>query len=244
MNTFKLVFLSFLLTFTLFTAAYSLPMGNRVVENFKKAIVDCSSDALELKGEFKNHSYYVYLKEGLVRGHAFQNVIVKFAGLSSKARESFLKEGVNFSQLQKTCKIKFAGDISPDEFQQIIDREILHSSKSRRIFNEAIFTFENNSVVVEGKINLKRVPGNPFVMMSPDTFSTFNARITASISGTEICLSIIEGNVNGQEMTEELKNMFLSWLNPIWDFSKLGFPCGISEYKISPSGLRIDGYVF
>ena len=81
-------------------------------------------------------------------------------------------------------------------------------------------------------------------MLSSDEFIPFNAKFSVYLKDSCVFINILEGNVNGQEMTPEVINMFLGWLNPLWDFTKLDFPCGIQEYSISPSGLRIAGYIF
>ena len=194
--------------------SYALNMSNHVIEHFKRTICQCCEDALKINGEYKNNG------------------------------NDLLDTGVVFSKLKQECSIKVAADISQDEFQQIINNEIGRSSTARRVFNQANFIFDSNKITVNGLINLKRVPGNPFALFSTDEFSPYSATISISISGSIINLSIIDGNINGQEMTPELKKVFLDWLNPLWDFSKLGFHCEIKEYRISPMGLRVVGTVF
>ena len=224
--------------------SYALTMSNHVIEHFKRTICQCSEDALKIEGEYKNNGYYVNLKDGIIKGYSFNNVIIKFEGLTEKSRNDLLDTGVGFSKLKQKCSIKVAADISQGEFQQIINNEIGRSSLAKRVFNQASFNFDSNKITVNGLINLKRVPGNPFALFSTDEFSPYSATISISITGSIINLSIIDGNINGQDMTPELKKVFLDWLNPLWDFSQLGFPCEIKEYKISPMGLRVVGTVF
>ncbi len=245
MNFFnKNIILSFVIVLLSSSSCYSLSMSNHVIDHFKKVICQCSRDALSIKGVFKNNGYYVNLNDGDVKGYNFNNVIIKFADLTENGREELLNTGVRFNDLQEKCSIKIAADITPSEFQEIINNEIGRSSTAKRIFNQANFSFDNDAVNVSGSLNLKRVPGNPFALISNDEFSPFNAKISAYIVGSTIYLKIIEANINGQEMTPELKNVFLNWLNPLWDFSKLGFNCQIKEYKITPSGLRVLATVF
>ena len=235
----------FCILFIIFSSScYALTMSNHVVEHFKKNISQCSQDALAIAGEYKNNGYYVNLKNGNIKGYSFDNVVVKFEGLDEKKRNALLKSRVGFEDLQSNCTIKGAGDIKPNEIQQIINNEKGRSSTAKRIFDKALFTFGNDYVNVNGSINLKRVPGNPFALLSTDNFVPFNAKVTAIIEGTIINISIIELNINGEDATPELKQVFLNWLNPLWDFSKLGFNCEIKEYKITPSGLRIVFSVF
>ncbi len=235
--------LVFALSVLLSNSAFALKMNTRVIEQFKKSITQCSQDAISLKGEFKNSGYYVNLKDGIIKGHSFSNVIVKFEGLTQSSRNDLLNN-FTFSNLQEKCSIKLAGDITPSEVQGIINQEVGRNIGNRKIFNNAVFTFEEDAVTVNGNINLKRVPGNPFAYVSSDEFSPFTAKLGVDIVGTTIYLKIINGQINGQEINEDLKTVFYNWLNPLWDFSQLGFPCGIKEYKITPSGLRIVGYVF
>ena len=240
----KSFFIGLLLVFISNFSCYALSMSSHVVNHFKKVLCQCAEDALHIKGEFKNDGYYVNLKDGNVKGHYFSNVLVKFENLTEKSRDELLNSNLDFSSLQNSCKIKLAGDVTVSEFQEIINKEIIRSSTAKRIFNSANFSLENDAVVVNGTINLKRVPGNPFAMLSADGFTPFTAKLSANITGSVITMNIIEGSVNGEEMSPELKNVFLNWLNPLWDFSQLGFPCGLKEFKITPSAVRITGYVF
>ncbi len=237
---YSLLFLSLFLSNNL----YALSMSSHVVEHFKKTICQCCEDALAIKGEFKNNGYYVNLKDGNVKGHSFNNVLIKFENLTNESRNNLLNEGINISKLQKCCNIKIAGEISLDELQQIIDKEVVRVSSARRIFDSANFSFQNSCVVVSGNINMKRVPGNPFAMFTGDSFSPYSAKLGVRIVGPVIYLNIIEGNINGEEMSPELKKVFLDWLNPLWDFSKLGFDCEIKSYNITPNGLTITATVF
>jgi hypothetical protein len=225
-------------------SSYSLTMSSRVVNHFKKVFCHCVDDAIKIKGEFKNNGYYVNLKDGSIKGHNFSNVIVKFEDLDETSRNELLKSNIDFANLQNKCKIKIAGDVTASEFQGIVNQEIGRSPTARRIFNSATFTLDNGAVIVNGTVNLKRVPGNPFAMISTDSFSPFTAKLSANITGSVITVNIIEGSINGEEMSPELKNVFLNWLNPLWDFSQLGFPCGINEFNITPNSVRVTGYVF
>ena len=242
MKSYKSIIVFLFLLFS--SSCFALSMSNHVVEHFKKNICQCSQDALAISGEYKNNGYYVNLKDGKIKGYSFNNVVVKFEGLDEKKRNDLLKSRVGFDDLKNNCTIKGAGDIKPFEIQQVINNEIDRSSTARRIFDKALFSFDNDYVNVNGSINLKRVPGNPFALLSNDNFVPFNAKVTAVIEGTIINISIIELNINGEEATPELKQVFLNWLNPLWDFSKLGFNCEIKEYKITPNGLRIVFTVF
>ena len=225
-------------------SCYALSMGSHVVNHFKKVFSHCVNDALKIKGEFKNNGYYVNLKDGMIKGHSFNNVIVKFEDLTEDSRNELLKSNADFSSIQNNCKIKLAGDVTASEFQEIVNQEIIRVSSGKRIFNSANFSLVQDAVLVTGTVNLKRVPGNPFAFISDDGFTPFTAKLSADITGSVIRVNIIEGSINGEAMTDELKNVFLNWLNPLWDFSQLGFPCGINEFKISPTSVRISGYVF
>ncbi len=244
MKNYKTLIFALLLVSISNISCYGLSMNSRVVNHFKKVFCHCVADALNIKGEFKNNGYYVNLKDGNIKGHYFNNVIVKFEDLTEESRSEVLKSNVDFSTLQNKCKIKLVGDITASEFQEIVNQEIIRVSSAKRIFNSANFTLDNDAVIVTGSVNLKRVPGNPFAMISNDSFIPFTAKLSANVTDTVITLNIIEGNINGEVMSPELKNVFLNWLNPLWDFSQLGFPCGIKEFKITPTAVRISGYVF
>ena len=244
MKNYKTLIFALLLVSISNIPCFALSMSSRVVNHFKKVFCHCVADALNIKGEFKNNSYYVNLKDGNIKGHYFSNVIVKFEDLTEESRNEVLKSNVDFSTLQSKCKIKLAGDVTASEFQGIINQEIGRSATAKRIFNAANFTLDHDAVIVNGSVNLKRVPGNPFAMISNDSFTPFTAKLSANVTDTIITINIIEGNINGEEMSPELKNVFLNWLNPLWDFSQLGFPCGIKEFKITPSAVRITGFVF
>ena len=240
----KSFILSILFVFISINSCYALSMNSRVVNHFKKVFSHCVNDALKINGEFKNNAYYVNLKDGMIKGFTFNNVIVKFEDLSENSRNELLKTNAEFTNIQSKCKIKIAGDVTASEFQGIINKEIERIPTAKRIFNSANFSLEQDAVVVEGTLNVKRVPGNPFAFISEDKFTPFSAKLSAAITDSVITVKIIEGNINGEPMNDDLKNVFLNWLNPLWDFSQLGFPCGINEFKISPSAVRISGYVF
>ncbi|MBR4330296.1 MAG: hypothetical protein IKP71_10635 [Candidatus Riflebacteria bacterium] len=244
MNRNKSFILGILFVFVSNISSYGLSMNSHVINHFKKVFSHCVNDAIRIKGEFKNNGYYVNLKDGSIKGHSFSNVIVKFEDLTENSRNELLKSNADFNSIQSKCKIKLAGDIVASEFQEIINQEIIRVSSAKRIFNSANFTLDNDAVIVTGSVNLKKVPGNPFAMISNDSFTPFTAKLSANLTDTVITMNIIEGSINGEEMSPELKNVFLNWLNPLWDFSQLGFPCGIKEFKITPSAVRITGFVF
>ena len=244
MNRNKSFILGILFIFISNISCYALSMNSHVVNHFKKVFSHCVNDAVRINGEFKNNGYYVNLKNGNVKGFYFNNVLVKFEDLTENSRNELLKSNCDFSTIQSKCKIKVAGDITASEFQEIVNKEIIRVSSANRIFNSANFSLEQDAVVVTGTLNMKRVPGNPFAFISEDKFTPFSAKLSANITGSVITVNIIEGNINGEEMNDDLKNVFLNWLNPLWDFSQLGFPCGINEFKISPSAVRISGFVF
>lgn len=222
----------------------ALPMNENVVKHFKKVISECVFDALNIIGEYKNNAYYVNLNCGSIKNFQFNNAIVKFQDISEKGRNALLDSGAYFPEINKYCKIKVAADLSAQEIQAIIDSGINRPATSKRVINKAVLTFEDNAVSVDGTINMKKIPGNPLAMLSNDEFIPFNAKFSVYLKDSCVFINILEGNVNGQEMTPEVINMFHAWLNPLWDFTKLDFPCGIQEYSISPSGLRIAGYIF
>ena len=64
--------------------SYALNMSNHVIEHFKRTICQCCEDALKINGEYKNNGYYVNLKDGIIKGYSFSNVLIKFEGLTEK----------------------------------------------------------------------------------------------------------------------------------------------------------------
>lgn len=224
--------------------AFALPMNSHMINHFKKIICDCAQDALEMQGEFKNNSYYVNLNEGTIKNYQFNNAIVKFQDLTEKGRNKLIDSGCCFEDIQNSCSIKLAGDFSIEEIQNIINDEIKRPATAKRIFNQAELAFDDDIVNVSGTINMKKVPGNPLAMLSNDEFVPFSAKFAINVEGTLINLNIIDGNINGQDMTPEVIQMFHNWLNPLFDFSKLDFPCNVQEYKISNKGIRVTGTLF
>lgn len=238
----KLILASLLIFFA--NNAMALEINDHVVTKLKKEVVNYCSEILKIDGNYNNNIYYVNLKDGRVKDIIFENLTVSFEGLSKSMINSFNTDGFTFEELKDTAKIKMSGTVSPIEIQQVINSEILKSSVAHRKFSEANFEFDDDSFTVTGKVNMKRIPGNPFALISADDYSPFTAKLSVSLDGTCLNLSILEGSVNGEEMTPELKTMFLNWLNPIWDFSKFGFNFGADEFRTTKDGLKISAYFF
>lgn len=230
---------------TVFAAnsAWALQMNNKVIQRFKKIISECSYDALSLSGVYKSNGYYVNPKVGKIKGCIFENALIDFEYLNEKDREELLNENCNFELLSKKTKIKLAAKISSSEIQQILDYEISKPATPRRIFNEAKVTLENGSALITGTINMKRIPGNPLSLLAIDEFVPFSVRLSVALEGSCIKLSIIEGEINSQEITDDLKATFYNWLNPLWDFSQLDFNCELRKLSISDT-INILGMVF
>ena len=237
-------FIPFILGFSLTNTVYALEMTDKVVSHFKRVIHDCCRDAINIEGEYKNNGYYVNLKGNYIKDYSFNNIVIKFENLEKKVRDDFVTNGFNIDKLKKDCKVKFAGEITNEEIQSIIDREIARPATIRRIFSEAKVSCENDTVAFEGKINMKRIPGNPFSIMALDKFVPVSARFKIKVEGTKINIQVLEGNLNGQSFSDDLITMFHNWLNPLWDFNAFAFPIGIDEYQITSHGLIIKGYVF
>lgn len=225
------------------TQCLALPMGEREINHFKEIIRDCCSDAFLLEAEIKNNDYYVNLGAGNIKGFNFKHAIVKFCDFGKKHKDSLLEEGVTFDKLRK-IPVKLAVDLGIDEIQAIIDKQISRPATSKRIINEANLSFADNTINVTGKINMKKIPGNPLSLLSQDEFVPFEANFSVNITDSKIILKINNGNINGQEMTPEVISMLHNWLNPLWDFNKLDFPCSISKFNIHNEGLQIGASIF
>ncbi len=230
-------------TFFIDIQCFALPMGEREINHFKEIIIDCCADSLLLDGEVSNNDYYVNLNKGNIKGFNFKIAKVKFCNFDTKRKDTLLDEGITFDKL-RNIPIKVAADFSLNEIQAIIDKQISRPATSKRIINEARLSFIDGTINVIGKINMKKIPGNPFALLSLDDFVPFEANFTVQIPDSTVILKIDNGNINGQEMTAEVIEMLQNWLNPLWDFKKLDFPCGVSKFNIHNEGLQIGASLF
>ena len=50
--------------------------------------------------------------------------------------------------------------------------------------------------------------------------------------------------MNNQPFTPELSQIFLDWLNPLWDFAALPYQAALDQLHITPAGVEFSGRLF
>ncbi|NCB37541.1 MAG: DUF2993 domain-containing protein [Erysipelotrichia bacterium] len=221
----------------------ALPMGERQVAHFEKEALSCAKEVFQAHGSFHGENYIVELANHMIRGIQIRQATISFSNLNVAGLRQFTAGDFDFDQLKQNASIEVEASIDANAFQTLISREIARVSAGRRIFNNVQFVFAPGQVSVSGEIDLKKVPGNPFVFM-PQQMSPFAATVSVKTEGSQILLEIYDGEMNNQPLTPELQKMLLDWLNPLWDFSALPYDAALSYLEINQGGIKARGRLF
>lgn len=221
----------------------ALEMNAKVIKHFERETVRCASEVLKQPGEFSGINYRVILTGQKIHGTPIKHASILFNDLDESALKKLSKEGLYFSTLKQTGKIEVEAMIEANAIQNLITREINRVSKGRRIFEDVTLDLGHDKVNISGKVNLQKVPGNPFVFL-PQQMSPFAANVCVKVSGSQVILAIFDGQMNNQPLTPELSKMLLDWLNPLWDFNALPYDALLDELKVTPAGVEFSGSLF
>jgi hypothetical protein len=222
--------------------ALGLPMGEREIRHFEREVLKTLRELMTLEGEQRQNDYVMRLKKEVVRETIIDNAELTFAGLGADERQA-LKNGEGELESLKKTRITVAVHISTEEIQELITREMARGRPERQIISNIRLELEPGKARVRGMIHLGKVPGNPMAFLSQSPVP-FAALVSVQVSGSLITIAIDEGEINGTAIPPETEKMLLAWINPIWDFSRLPYPAGISSLVLQPKGVSLEGYVF
>ncbi|PKL47561.1 MAG: hypothetical protein CVV42_12575 [Candidatus Riflebacteria bacterium HGW-Riflebacteria-2] len=233
-----------LVFFLLVTATVAaLTTGPRQIAQFEREALRCAREVLKQSGQYIGNDYVVELNHQPIRETIIKRAKISFAGLKQGDLETFKNGDFDFAGLQNAAHIEVAAFIEAAAVNELVHREISRLSAKRRIFADVTIVFAAGQVRVTGKIDMKKVPGNPFSFL-PQEMSPFDVTLSVRTEGSQIMLDIINGQMNNQPFTPELNKIFLDWLNPLWDFAALPYQAALDQLHITPSGVEFSGRLF
>lgn len=236
-------FLAAGLLLLLTTAVAALPTGPRQIAQFERETLRCAREVFKQPGQYVGNEYVVELNNQPIRETIIRRAKISFAGIRQADLEKFKNGDFDFAGLQNATNIEVAAFIEAAAVNELVRREISRISAKRRIFADVAIEFAAGQVRVTGKIDMKKVPGNPFSFL-PQEMSPFDVTLNVRTEGGQIMLDIIAGQMNSQPFTPELNRVFLDWLNPLWDFSALPYQAALDQLHITPSGVEFSGRLF
>jgi len=236
-------FLAVGLILLLTTAVAALPTGPRQIAQFEREALRCAREVFKQPGQYAGNDYVVELNNQPIRETMIKRAKISFAGLKQGDLEAFKNGDFDFAGLQNAANIEVAAFIEAAAVNELVRREISRISAKRRIFADVAIEFAAGQVRVTGRIDMKKVPGNPFSFL-PQEMSPFDVTLSVRTEGSLIMLDIISGQMNAQPFTPELNKVFLDWLNPLWDFAALPYQAALDQLHITPSGVEFSGRLF
>jgi len=225
------------------TGISALTTGERAIAQFEREVLRCAREVFRQPGQYVGNDYVVELNSQIIRETTIKNAKIAFIGLEQNDLKKFNANDFDFSALKKAGRIEVEAFIEASAVKNLIRREINRISAGRLVFDSIILEFGAGKVRVSGKINLKKVPGNPFQFL-PQQMSPFFANVSVKSQGSHLVLEIYDGEMNNQALTPELKKMLLDWLNPLWDFSALPYPASLDFLQFRTTGVEFRGSIF
>lgn len=237
--------IGFSLVFILLLASTvaALTTGPRQIAQFEREALRCAREVFKHPGQYVGNDYVVELNQQPIRETMIKIAKISFSGLKQGDLETFKNGDFDFAGLQNAANIEVAAFIEAAAVNELVRREISRLPAKRRIFADVAIEFAVGQVRVTGKIDMKKVPGNPFSFL-PQEMSPFDATLSVRTEGSQIMLDIISGQMNSQPFTPELSKVFFDWLNPLWDFSALPYQAALDQLHITPSGVEFSGRLF
>ncbi|HAE37888.1 MAG TPA: hypothetical protein DCG57_04515 [Candidatus Riflebacteria bacterium] len=221
----------------------ALTTGPRQVAQFEREALRCAREVFRHSGQYAGNDYVVELSNQAVRETMIQRAKISFAGLKQGDLEKFRSGDFDFAALKDATNISVSAFIEAAAVNELVNREVRRIAAKRRIFADVAIVFAAGQVRVSGKIDMKKVPGNPFMFM-PQSMSPFDVTLSVRSEGSQLMLEIISGEMNSQPFTPELSKIFLDWLNPLWDFAALPYQAALDQLHITPAGVEFSGRLF
>lgn len=225
------------------TGVAALTTGPRQVAQFEREALRCAREVFRHPGQYSGNDYVIELNNQPIRETMIRNAKISFAGLKQGDLEKFKSGDFDFAALKDATDISVAAFIEAAAVNELVNREVRRIAAKRRIFADVAIVFAAGQVRVSGKIDMKKVPGNPFMFM-PQSMSPFDVTLSVRSEGSQLMLDIISGEMNNQPLTPELSKMFLDWLNPLWDFAALPYQAALDQLHITPAGVEFSGRLF
>lgn len=230
--------------FVLFgVTASPLPTGEREIAHFEREALRCVREVFKQPGQFVGNDYLIELINQPIHDTMIKRATITLNNISQRDLARLAANEFDFTQLQQSASIEVEALIEAGAIKTLINREVSRVSSSKQIFADVAVSFGQNRVSVRGKVDLQKIPGNPFTLF-PQQMSTFAVEAGIKAEGGQLILEIFSGEMNNQPLTPELIKMFHDWLNPLWDFAALPYNAALNHLQISPAGIRLRGSLF
>ena len=236
-------FIALSLLVLLTTGVAALTTGPRQIAQFEREALRCAREVFRYPGQYAGNDYVVELNNQMIRETVIKQAKIAFAGLKQGEIEKFKNGDFDFVALKDATNISVAAFIEAAAVNELVNREARRIAAKRRIFADVAIVFAAGQVRVSGKIDMKKVPGNPFMFL-PQNMSPFDVTLSVRSDGSRLMLDIISGEMNNQPFTPELSQIFLDWLNPLWDFAALPYQAALDQLHITPAGVEFSGRLF
>lgn len=230
-GTMKKYIIFLLITLLLSSKLLALPMSGRRIKIAKRIAMRILSEIVTNKTKVLGDTTTISLTNKDIGHMHISDGQVVIQNLTKITRNKIANRNIGFNKLAEKVKIKASGVFLQNDIQEFIDYKIKKLRFRYKVFPKAKINIQNNVIEAKGTVILKKIPGM-FMGFATQKAAPFKVRFSILSKEGKINLDIIDGIVNGQPITADLKASVLSWLNPIWDFNKSGFKANIESLVI------------
>lgn len=232
-----------LLVICLFTISYvfALQIGEKQIKNFEKEATKFIKWLFKQDLNRINDSVSISITGKKYNQVNLDNLDVTFETVSKDLEDSIKSDNFSFEQFHKFKSVSVRAKFSEATIQDFILHEIDRVKPEKRIFDKVLVTLLDGKVRVAGYINIANSPVSLLAKLfksQPNVF--FEAILGIKITDSQITVEIIEGKINNQDLSSELKQQFLSWLNPVWDFTQMSFKTEVKYFNIANNIVELD----
>jgi len=221
----------------------ALPMSGRRIKIAKKIAMRILSEIVTKRTPISGESTTISLTNKDIGHMHISDGQVLIQNLTKPTRNRIAARQIGFNKLAKKVKIKASGVFLQNDIQEFIDYKIKKLKFRYKIFPKAKISIQNNMIEAKGTVILRKIPGM-FMSLASSGEAPFKVRFKIIYKKGKINLDIIDGIINGQPITADLKASVLSWLNPLWDFNKSGFKANIDSLVIDNQKISVSVSLF
>ncbi len=236
-----LVFLALSLFCTLPSSA--LEMSPRRLKHTRKIIRKVLSQLLHLVNKEKLNPLDVTLDGKTFENFEIAKCNVSIHNLNERTIKKSIQNQLSFFNYKESFWLEASGFITQTEIQKLIDREITRLRPEYRIFSDVKIQIDKNSSNIQGKVKLDKIPGNFMAFLSPAP-APFNVNVKVQASSESLTIEILDGQLNGQPITDSLRQQLHGWLNPLWDFAGADFSSSIDALTFEKGEIHFAGTLF
>jgi hypothetical protein len=236
-----MVLFAFLLLST--SSIKALEMSPRRLNHTRKIITKVLSQLLFLIDKEKLNPVNIQLDGKSFENFKVEKCSVSLHGLKDRTIKKAVQNQLSFFNFKESFWLEAEGVIKQTEIQKLIDKEIYRLKPGHRMFSDVTVEIDQNSSNIQGKVRLDKIPGNFIAFLSPAP-APFNVNVNVKSSPESLSIEILDGELNGQPITDDLKKQLHSWLNPLWDFNGADFHSSISSLSFAKGEIHFAGTLF